>query len=545
MSSKKARRTLREAHRKAATGPAANAIGILEGRLKAARVRMESYYDPENFIDPLERWRDGDSMFLPTGSAGNTNDRKQGRYWPTIRDEQQLRDMRTLSRMCYDNNYLALSMRDRVVEFTIGEGFRIRVVSKGIRPGPYDSGYTNKTSAEVKNVQAVIDEWQALNSWCGGPWAADPANPEDDATVLQDRETEGLYRLITDGMVMCRFFKGDDNTNGLPLMRWVEAECLRTPPGESLDGPYSWGIRTDPDDIETRKEYYIRYSESEDGEHVQAWKCVHLKSNTPSNVKIGIPDISPLWGDIERVRKLLTAMGEVSAILAQIAYLRQHAEGVTSTQAQTMIDGLKDFNRPKSRYDGRYNTIPEQWQIPGTVHDVSSGMEYVPPPMLAGAPGFIQVEQAILRAAGMRWGMPEFFTGDASNNNYASISVTGSTFDRSTKARQKRYGLFHKAIALKVIGYAVQSGRLSASDARSVDVVIEHPSVSTTDTLKETQRLEILARNKVISQQTWQSKEGLDTAQETANIQAYDEIFPDLANPPDIFGNPRTGSDKP
>ena len=515
------------------THPHAAQLSELESKLRAATLKIENLqYDLNNYLDPMERYRNGDQFFTPTGT---TPDRKQGRYWPIISMEQDLRNLRSVSRLLLDTNYVAIGIRDRVIEFTVGDGFEWKVIEKGAKPSAVVTPGAKQNPAVTK-CQKILDEWCQINSWNGGPWTADPTNPQDDAGLLQDRETDLVNRTVTDGEAFLRFF---DGPNGLPTVRWVEPEHIRTPPGERDDGPWSFGIQTDEKDLETRLKYYVcsdPESDNFEGVEVPAWQIVSMKLNVPNIVKRGIPDFAPMTRDIEKVGKMLTAMAEVSSILASIAYLREHAQGVTSAQVSNMISGSADRLAPRYRVNSpsEFSKIPESFVDPGTIHDVGNGMKYVPPPMQAGAQAFIAVEQAILRAAGARWGMPEFFSGDASNNNYASIAVTGSPFDRATKRRQKLYAKFHKAVASKVLAFAGQTGRTTEDEVRAVDILIQPPSVATTDPEKETRRLEILARNKVISPQTWASKEGLDSEQELANWQAFDEAQPDAGG--DMFG---------
>lgn len=500
-------------------------IATLEAKVAQHLKRIESYGYGENYLDPMEQYRDGGELWYPTGYgvSGSANDRKGGQSWPFLFNEFQLQKMRGAARVLCDSNPFAIGARDRHCDFVVGDGMKPQVTLRGTKPGSVASG--GNVALAVKAVQDVIDEWRELNSWGAGPWIGDIADPNDDAGYIGNKEREGYERAVVDGEVAVRFFAGGSSERGLPRIRWIEPELIVTPPGENITGPKGWGIETDPDDIERKLSYYVQGHEGIEGEYVESGRVVYGKLNTVSTVKRGVSDFAPVGPMLTRTLKLMDAMGEVSAILAQIAYLREHAPGTTSAQVSTMIGGAKDFD--KSRRGGSYTTIPAQYQEPGTVHDVSNGMKYVAPPMQSGAPGFIQVEQAMLRAIGQRWGMPEFFSGDASNNNYASIAVTGSPFERAVKSRQQWYMSFQRAIYYKVIAYAVKSGRLSADDARAVEITLVPTTASATDSLKEAQRKEILNRAKVLSPQTWASQEGLDAAQETSNLQAHDEAFPD------------------
>ena len=512
-------------------------IARLEARAASLKSRIESYdYDDDNWLDPREQYMDGGDYYPPQ-AMGTVNDRKFGRNYPFVRHEMDLRWMRSTSRTICQRNMFAIGFLDRVVDFLVGDGYKWQVSLKGANPGAVHSGQAD-IDPSVQACQAVLDEWKKLNSWGDGPWAADPCNPYDDIGLIQNREREAASRWRRDGEVFLRWFPGTAATNNLPIVRWVEPEQVWLKPGESDASEHSQGIFTDDDDSERIVSYWLRNvaDGGATGEEVPAGQITHLKANVDATIKRGVPDFSPLAGQLERVRKLLEAMGEVAAILAKISYLRQHAEGVSSTQVNAMIERQKDYTKPRARSQAA-NTKAMQNADLGEVHDIGAGMAYVAPPLQAGAPGFIQVEQAILRACGARWGMPEFFSGDASNNSFASLAASGGPFDRATKSRQKEYGQFQQAIAAKVLAFACVSGRLSKADVMAVEVTCVAPEVAVIDSLKETQRREILNRAKVLSPQTWAAQEGEDPAQEFANLKAFDEQFPDAGTGGNPFGD--------
>ena len=525
----------REAREAARTREAT--IARLEARAASLQRRVESYdYDDDNWLDPREQYMDGGDYYPPS-IMGTVNDRKFGRNWPFVRHEMDLRWMRSTSRTICQRNMFAIGFLDRVVDFLVGDGYKWQVSLKGANPGAVHSGQAG-IDPSVQACQSVLDEWKKLNSWGDGPWAADPCNPYDDIGLIQNREREAASRWRRDGEVFLRWFPGTAATNNLPIVRWVEPEQVWLKPGESDASEHSQGIFTDDDDSERIVSYWLRNvaDGGATGEEVPAGQITHLKANVDATIKRGVPDFSPLAGQLERVRKLLEAMGEVAAIMAKISYLRQHAEGVSSTQVNAMIERQKDYTKPRARSQAA-NTKAMQNADLGEVHDIGAGMTYVAPPLQAGAPGFIQVEQAILRACGARWGMPEFFSGDASNNSFASLAASGGPFDRATKSRQKEYGQFQQAIAAKVLAFACMSGRLSKADVMAVEVTCVAPEVAVIDSLKETQRREILNRAKVLSPQTWAAQEGEDPAQEFANLKAFDEQFPDAGGGGNPFGD--------
>ncbi len=527
------------------------AIAKREAQVARAATVLESFgcYDLDNFISPYERFWDGDDFYGPTAGAwGTINDRKHGANRPYVFTEYDVRLYRTLSRQLCTTNYFAIGLLERLVEFGVAKGYTWSVSLKGAEPGANHAGGAS-VDPRVMRCQSVLDEWKQLNSW-GAFGCADPCDPTDDPGIIQNREKEGFRRWRRDGTVNVRWFEGNRRSNGLPLIRWIEPEQIWTEPGQSDATEYAQGIRTSPTDSETIISYWVRdpNGNGTDGEQIPAWQVTRLNANVDATIKHGIPDFAPMHEDLETCRKLLRNMSVVSAGNAALAYITEHAPGVTSTQVNSMIESGKDLSRRKySPAHGGSTSQPTNFESPGTVHHVKNGQKYVDPPANAGAPNHILVQQALLRGACSRLGFPEFFSGDASNNNYASLLATGGMPAKANESRQADYGFFQRALATKVLAFAVKSGRLTRDDVMAVEVKCTAPESAVIDTLKQTQEREIKCRNKVLSPQTWASQDGLDWAQEEANLQAFDEAFPDMGGGDggmgDLFGG--KSGDKP
>lgn len=505
------------------------AIRALESRLSDLRRRVESYDLADRLIDPMERWTDGSGrLYTPLGTV---NDRRAGGNRPVLFTELDLRQQRAFARLLCDTNYLAAGALNRLADFVIGDGSTWQVTLKGAKPGPVHSSPGGEVPEPVKLCQRELDTWREFASWGAGPCPGDPADVEDDPGLLQDRRREAFIRGHRDGEAFLRFFDPGEGTGYRPDLRWVEPEQVWTPPGESQSGPWSWGVLTDDEDIERRYAYWVRNVEDggATGDEVEAWKVVHWKLNVDATVKRGLSDFFTAGDDFETVRRLLRNMNEAAAIISAIAYLRQHAPGVTADQVTTMIGQGADLtNVPRFR-GGADSRTTLQYVDPGTVLDVSNGLQYVPPPLLSNIPGFVQVAQSRLRAISRKWGMPEdLISGDASNNNYASLLVAGGPFERAAKSYQQEFARLERAVAYKVLAFAVRSGRLSAEHVRAVEVHVVLPSVSIADRAGETQRRLGLIRDGGLSPQTALAEEGYDPAVESANKQAWAEQFPDM-----------------
>jgi hypothetical protein len=489
-------------------------------------------------IMPWERYLDGNRLLFPSSQA---TDRQHGKNWPIVRDENDLSNMRAFSRILCETNGYAIGFRDHVRNFVLGSGFTWQVILAGQKTGATSIGDKDgdgqpDVDPDVAACQQVLDEFCRLNHW-GDAGEATVSQDLDEPTVTPtNREREAYERAMEDGEFFVRIFPGDASTRGVPLIRFIEPELVKTPPNQSINSPWGFGIRSDAEDTETSIEVHIedpRYV-GQVGEIVPAGHIVHFKLNAKSTVKRGIPDFWPIEDEVQGSRTLVRNMLRVSGILAAIAYIRQHAPQVVADQVRQLI-GSNSIN-PAS-------PLPQQrspWGLPGPdatsflnthqagqIIDVSHQLQYVPGPINAGVPGFLQAQQAALRCVGLRWGCPEYFSGDASNANFASTLIAGGPFERATVTRQQDFVMCQQTLAIRVLLFAVKSGRLTREQVNRVAVKVTAPPVAIANRSEDTNRRNTLFMAKILSPQTWMVEEGLDPAVETANWRAWNEMFPD------------------
>lgn len=472
------------------------------------------YYS--NYVDPMERYRNGDELFLPI--TGTVHDRKQGGSWPRLRTMQDLTMARGLARQATEGNAYGAGFLDRSVDFVVGDGMQPTVSLKGQKKGATSTGVADAdgdgepdVDPAVERVEDFLEEFRKLNDWgCGE----------------QDREEESYRRSLQDAEILVQFFKGGANTNGVCRVRFVDPERIDEPPGMARNE--RWGIRTDPEDVETREAIYLKdLDDSTTGQWYPIDKFIFHKEGTPRTVKRGYPAFAIVADALAQCEKIQRNMSEVTAIQAAIAYVRQHAPGTLPAQITNLISSNGDYQtKPKNGIRGTSDrTVQVQWTDPGQVIDMSDGMNFEAGPASGGAAGFIAVLQSRLRGICARFGFPEFFTADASNNNLASAFIAGGPFERNIKRRQRRFADFQEAVYNKAIEYAVRSGRLSQADVDAVEVKVECPGVSIANKLEETQIRQIENQAGVLSPQTWMLQAGYDPGQETANKEAWDAKF--------------------
>jgi hypothetical protein len=462
-----------------------------------------------NVISPLDRYFDGDRLLLP---AGTLQDRRYGNDLPVLPNEQTLGMMRAYSRLVCEANGYAIGFLDHLTNYVVGPGFAWQVKPKGGGPADPDGGGPAEPDPRVRAAQDCLDEWRVAAEWGHG---------ED------DREAETFKRLVRDGEAFLRLGRGDRGK--LPWVRSVEPEQVGCPQSASPASSWSWGVLTDADDVETRLAYHVKDPGGAGGEEVPADRVLHIKGNTDRTIKRGVPDFWPVADGVEGSRKLVRNMTTVAGLQAAIAWVRQHAPTTTPDMVNRYIQQTADGESRKlgaagslgaggGRGDGRR---PVQGVEPGTRPTPSAGPRPPPP-----TPGFVQVLQAGLRAAGARWNMPEYFSGDASNANFASTMVAGSPFVKAAQARQKRFKAFQEKLARRVLELCVESGRLSRDVLDAVAVECTPPPVAIGNPLQDHQIREGQNRAGVLSVRTWQEMEGLDPEVEAANRREYEDQFP-------------------
>jgi hypothetical protein len=307
-----------------------------------------------------------------------------------------------------------------------------------------------------------------------------------------------------DGEAFLRFFVEGD---GMTRVRFVEPDQVTTPPARASDPAASFGIQTEPDDVETVLGYWV------DGELVDAAEIQQRRANVDLNVKRGLPLYAPVRKNLRRAEKLLRNMSVVAEIQSAIALIRKHRGASRSGVEQFVAaeaDGSLSGANGRARHYSQYG--------PGTILDAPAGLEYDFPATNIDAASYVTVLQAELRAIAARLVMPEFmFTSDASNANYASTMVAEGPALRMFARLQASLVAQDRAVMWRVVENAIAAGALPA-DARALcEIQITPPSLEVRDRLREAQVDRIAYAHGVLSPQTWSQRLGLDYDQEQTN----------------------------
>jgi capsid protein len=428
----------------------------------------------DNFVDQREAYADGDGWWTPVGAVGGAA--ANGGAVPV--NEQQLRELRAQCRRLATANEFAINGHENRISYIVGAGHSYRAtICKGMEATPQ----------LALEAQKVLEQFLEENRW-------------------HERQQEIVRRTDRDGEAFLRFFV---DHAGITRIRFIEPDQVATPTIRGTVPAASFGIETDPQDVESVHGYYV------DGTLVNAAEVQHRRANVDFNVKRGLPLYTPVRKNLRRAEKLLRNMSVVAEIQSAIALIRKHRgvsrSGVEQFVASGAAASATSNSTGRTRHFSQYG--------PGTILDAPAGLEYDFPTSGLDAGSFVTVLQAELRAIAARLVMPEFmFTSDASNANFASTMVAEGPAVRMFERLQASMIQADRAVMWRVLDNAIAAGRLPTEVRTSIELQITGPSLRVRDELREAQVDRIAHANGILSPQTWSQHLGLDYDQEQKNV---------------------------
>ncbi len=473
------------------------------------RILRESLALLQDYVDPSEAYQHNGELWEPLG--GNQQSHRTG-----FVNERELADARERCRALALTNEFAINGLENRVSYIIGPGHQYRIAPltnfrttgatgsllpvPGEVHNPHQTPLTmstnggslpvpgeptnSQTEAVISAAQEVIDEFLDLNTW-------------------RRRQAETQRRMDRDGEAFLWFFADDD---GRTRVRFIDPERIATPDhlrtdagvSSDEDGSVSFGIVTDPDDVETVHAYWV------DGERIPASEIQHRKCQADANVRRGVPLFYPVLRTLRWADNLLRNMAAVSDIQTAIALIRKHQANGSSP--------LENLRRSSATFTTDHPTTGrayfQQFQ-PGTILDVYANTEYDFPARGLDASRYVQVLQAILRAVASRLVMPEFMlTSDASNANYSSTLVAEGPAVKMFERLQHDLMDDDRAVMRRVLRNAAAVGRLPEDILQRVRVQIDPPRIATRNRLDEVRADAILVRAGAITPEEMAARDG-------------------------------------
>lgn len=442
-------------------------------------------------------------------------DRGDGRFLPVYQTEFDLAVIRSMGRtLAVGAPGLVGGLRN-MCNYTIGEGFKFTATRET------NADLTEKQCEPLlKVIQIEVAKFLDQNDFVSG------FDREIHDTSIIDGESF-LYLQPDDDCVRVSRCEPDqirEPANSRELEDWIQGAY-----GIECDGfvsSWSFGVHTRADALGEPLGYHVVADESGvNWEYVPADRMVHIKRNVTRNAKRGFSDFYPIEADSARGEKLRRNMAEGAAIQSAIAFVRQHVAGTTRTGVETMLGE----NKSATQYPTTFNGLGRPKNIvqyrPGTVVDLSAGLEYKPGPLGSErANDFLLVASYVQRMQAVRWSMPEYmFSGDASNANYASTMEATAPFVKSCEAEQRFYSRYFVALIWKALKLRWESGAFDKFDyeweriEQSIKLTADCPEVATRDELANVQRQQILITLGILSRKTAAAQNGLDYEAEVAN----------------------------
>lgn len=485
-----------------------------------------NYWDPSNFVNLMDYVGHGPYGYSAFNSPwlSTRADRDYGRDRPIFQTETDLMAYRGMARLLSAYNSNAIGAIENLTSYVVGEGSTYSAQQR-------DRSGWDVASAKplVDGVQRVIDNFIERNDWDG-----EFAELKFQGTHIDGDMFEGVWHL-GEGEADARIVLPEQVTqpyDAREIEEWMGNDH------RSVD--WTFGVCADDDDSQNVHGYYVQWTNrNTDWDFLPGGKepfyapgsgnswCQHLKVNAPAGVKRGLTDFLCTQEILNLTRKIQVNMGTSGSLSSAIAWVIQHAPGILTSQIQSMIqaDATTSYTQGTQNGNSRVNYV-KQYNS-GTVLHTPQNQEYKGAPGAEHAEAYIALTEAMLRSAAVRWSMPEhMITGNAGNNDYASILEAGSPFVKRAGRMQKKLIKHDKKVLWKVVQWACEAGVIRnsrgepvdfATVKRVVEICVEPARVDVRNEGAETERNERLKKNGVLSRKTWAAREGLDFEQEERN----------------------------
>lgn len=461
--------------------------------------------DPDNYVDPRTPYLDAGYGRMGGDMPSMPEDTKDGRFRPVFDTMEELRIIQGTSRYLATCNEMGVSLLDGLTDYAVHTGFSY--AAEAVRGVSVAEGL-------LRAVDAIIAEFQRRTNWrclSEGEFFAE--------SVIGGEQLAHVFPIGA-GMASVEFVPSAQlseprsesqlliaNYEGLPALNWSFGVGSRI--GDQTNEAVAYFVNRD----NTNRNWKV----------IPASAAILLKRNVPKIVKRGLTDYYPLFRILKKCSPLLFNMIVGGAMRASIGYM---------FKPSNPTGGMVPLGSTTTRTAGS-SPIDIDLHNPGQIKTLNNVDLLAGPLGNANEAGLVEILQAGYRIIGRRWGMPEYMsTADASSINRATGDVAESSFVRGMERRQAPYSLAFREIHWKVLAIAAEYGLLrqfgveSRADLEAqIELKVQPPEVEKRDKGAETTHNEALVRQKVMSRQTWQEKEGLDPDIERERIKEEDAIY--------------------
>lgn len=450
---------------------------------------------------------------VPQQYMTRRDNRMAGELLPLYINWWQLKIIRDRSRQIARNNEFAISAINAHRNYVVGTGFTYTVQAR------YDGANLDL----IKKTQDLVDLLVEHNR-------------------MPEIESEIIYRLHADGEAFLRFFAGSD---GLLRIRFIEPELIR-PPADDTTPNNSFGIKCDDDDIHDITGYWVIERPWFDltPTLVPADQILHLKINSESNSKRGLPTIYAVESNLRAAEDVLQSMIALAKARSKIAVIRKVNDSPPDAIAE-LARTATDFT-VTDPVQARSTNISHMGY--GSILTTTGNVGYEFPSLNVGSGDLVETLNANLRAIASRFGITEtMMSADASNNNYASALVAEApavkTFERMQRmlgqAIGERRTRPERSLIWNQITHAVNMGMLPRDVFEQVTIRAKGPSLVSRNRNEEASVAKQYYDMGLWSPQTITADSGKNYEEEQRNIQkakeessqANQQVLPDEQPP--------------
>lgn len=450
---------------------------------------------------------------VPQQYMTRRDNRMAGELLPLYINWWQLKIIRDRSRQIARNNEFAISAINAHRNYVVGTGFTYTVQAR------YDGANLDL----IKKTQDLVDLLVEHNR-------------------MPEIESEIIYRLHADGEAFLRFFAGSD---GLLRVRFIEPELIR-PPADDTTPNNSFGIKCDDDDIHDIAGYWVIERPWFDltPTLVPADQILHLKINSESNSKRGLPTIYAVESNLRAAEDVLQSMIALAKARSKIAVIRKVNDSPPDAIAE-LARTATDFT-VTDPVQARSTNISHMGY--GSILTTTGNVGYEFPSLNVGSGDLVETLNANLRAIASRFGITEtMMSADASNNNYASALVAEApavkTFERMQRmlgqAIGERRTRPERSLIWNQITHAVNMGMLPRDVFEQVTIRAKGPSLVSRNRNEEASVAKQYYDMGLWSPQTITADSGKNYEEEQRNIQkakeeasqANQQVLPDEQPP--------------